>query len=131
MTRWWASPQVDALPMCWERWPAAREERWSLAWHATREHRCMTWFDIMIAPDVGPEVIAGSTRLKAGTAQKMALNMLSTGAMVLLGKTFGNLMVDVRATNQKLHERALTILAQATGLARDDVRRNLRPPTVR
>ena len=79
-----------------------------------------TQADIMIAPHVGPEVIAGSTRLKAGTAQKMALNMLSTGAMVLLGKTFGNLMVDVRATNQKLHERALTILAQATGLARGD-----------
>lgn len=75
--------------------------------------------DIMIAPAVGPEVIAGSTRLKAGTAQKMALNMLSTGAMVLLGKTFGNLMVDVRATNAKLHERALTILRQATGLPRD------------
>jgi len=74
--------------------------------------------DIMIAPDVGPEVIAGSTRLKAGTAQKMVLNMLSTATMVRLGKTFGNLMVDVRATNQKLHERALSILAQATGLPR-------------
>lgn len=74
--------------------------------------------DIMIAPDVGPEVIAGSTRLKAGTAQKMVLNMLSTATMVRLGKTFGNLMVDVRATNQKLRERALSILAQATGLSR-------------
>jgi len=84
-----------------------------------------TQVDIMIAPNVGPEVIAGSTRLKAGTAQKMALNMLSTGAMVLLGKTFGNLMVDVQATNQKLHERALTILAQATGLARDDCEQRL------
>ncbi|HEY7339907.1 MAG TPA: N-acetylmuramic acid 6-phosphate etherase [Ktedonobacterales bacterium] len=74
--------------------------------------------DIMIAPDVGPEVIAGSTRLKAGTAQKMVLNMLSTATMVRLGKTFGNLMVDVRATNQKLRERALGILAQATELPR-------------
>jgi N-acetylmuramic acid 6-phosphate etherase len=74
--------------------------------------------DIMIALDVGPEVIAGSTRLKAGTAQKMALNMLSTATMVRLGKTFGNLMVDVRATNEKLRERALSILAQATGLPR-------------
>lgn len=74
--------------------------------------------DIMIAPDVGPEVIAGSTRLKAGTAQKMVLNMLSTATMVRMGKTFGNLMVDVRATNQKLRERALSILAQATGLPR-------------
>ncbi|HEU4783118.1 MAG TPA: N-acetylmuramic acid 6-phosphate etherase [Ktedonobacterales bacterium] len=74
--------------------------------------------DVMIAPDVGPEVIAGSTRLKAGTAQKMVLNMLSTATMVRLGKTFGNLMVDVRATNEKLRERALSILAQATGLPR-------------
>lgn len=74
--------------------------------------------DIMIAPNVGPEVIAGSTRLKAGTAQKMVLNMLSTATMVRLGKTFGNLMVDVRATNEKLRERALSILAQATGLPR-------------
>jgi N-acetylmuramic acid 6-phosphate etherase len=81
--------------------------------------------DIMIAPNVGPEIIAGSTRLKAGTAQKMVLNMLSTGTMVLLGKTFGNLMVDVRATNQKLRERALTILSQATGLPRDDCENRL------
>lgn len=74
--------------------------------------------DIIIAPDIGPEVIAGSTRLKAGTAQKMALNMLSTATMVRLGKTYGNLMVDVRATNQKLHERALSILLETTGLSR-------------
>ena len=74
--------------------------------------------DITIAPDVGAEVIAGSTRLKAGTAQKMALNMLSTATMVALGKTYGNLMVDVRATNLKLRERALSILMQATQLPR-------------
>src|SRR5216684_6009161 len=72
--------------------------------------------EIMIAPVVGPEVITGSTRLKAGTAQKMVLNMLSTGAMILLGKTFGNLMVDVQATNYKLRQRALSIVRQATGL---------------
>jgi N-acetylmuramic acid 6-phosphate etherase len=72
--------------------------------------------EIMIAPVVGPEVISGSTRLKAGTAQKMVLNMLSTGTMILLGKTFGNLMVDVQATNRKLHRRAVTIVQQATGL---------------
>ena len=72
--------------------------------------------DILIAPVVGPEVIAGSTRLKAGTAQKVVLNMLSTGAMILLGKTFGNLMVDVQATNYKLRQRALAIVRQATGL---------------
>jgi N-acetylmuramic acid 6-phosphate etherase len=72
--------------------------------------------DLLIAPVVGPEVIAGSTRLKAGTAQKMVLNMLSTGAMVLLGKTYGNLMVDVRATNTKLRGRALAIVRTATGV---------------
>src|SRR5205823_1688058 len=75
--------------------------------------------DIMIAPIVGPEVINGSTRLKAGTAQKMVLNMLSTGTMILLGKTFGNLMVDVQPTNHKLHQRAVGIVQQATGLKQD------------
>jgi N-acetylmuramic acid 6-phosphate etherase len=71
---------------------------------------------IMIAPIVGPEVITGSTRLKAGTAQKMVLNMLSTGSMILLGKTYGNLMVDVQATNLKLHLRALKVVQSVTGL---------------
>jgi len=75
--------------------------------------------DIMIAPVVGPEVITGSTRLKAGTAQKMILNMLSTGAMILLGKTYGNLMVDVQATNLKLHQRALKIVQLVTGQDRE------------
>ena len=70
--------------------------------------------DIMIAPVVGPEVISGSTRLKAGSAQKMVLNMLSTGAMIRLGKTYGNLMVDVRATNYKLAQRAIKIVQLAT-----------------
>jgi N-acetylmuramic acid 6-phosphate etherase len=67
--------------------------------------------DILIAPIVGPEVLAGSTRLKAGTATKMVLNMITTGAMVLLGKTYGNLMVDLRATNVKLIERSRRIVA--------------------
>lgn len=71
--------------------------------------------DIMIAPVVGPEVITGSTRLKAGTAQKMVLNMLSTGAMVRLGKTYGNLMVDLQATNAKLRRRAIGIVRDAVG----------------
>lgn len=76
--------------------------------------------DLMIAPVVGPEVIAGSTRLKAGTAQKMVLNMLSTGAMILLGKTYGNMMVDMRATNEKLRERAIAMVQMATGLERKE-----------
>jgi N-acetylmuramic acid 6-phosphate etherase len=72
--------------------------------------------DISIAPLVGPEVIAGSTRLKAGTAQKMVLNILSTGVMIRLGKTFGNLMVDVQASNSKLRARACRIVGEACGL---------------
>lgn len=75
--------------------------------------------DVSIAPLVGPEVIAGSTRLKAGTAQKMVLNMLSTGAMIRLGKTLGNLMVDVQATNTKLRARARRIVAQACDLSEE------------
>ncbi len=81
---------------------------------------------IMIAPVVGPEVITGSTRLKAGTAQKMVLNMLSTGSMILLGKTFGNLMVDVQATNLKLQQRALKIIQTVTGLEREAAEELLR-----
>ncbi len=75
------------------------------------------WCDILIAPIVGPEILAGSTRMKAGTATKLVLNMLSTGAMVLLGKTYGNLMVDLRATNSKLVARARRIVCQLTGLS--------------
>jgi N-acetylmuramic acid 6-phosphate etherase len=65
---------------------------------------------------VGPEFIAGSTRLKAGTAQKLVVNMISTIAMVKLGKTYGNLMVDVRAANEKLRARAVRIVAQGSGV---------------
>lgn len=72
--------------------------------------------EIGIAPIVGPEVVSGSTRLKAGTAQKMALNMISTGVMIRLGKTYSNLMVDVQPTNSKLRQRARRIVAEATGL---------------
>jgi N-acetylmuramic acid 6-phosphate etherase len=75
--------------------------------------------DLTIAPIVGPEVISGSTRLKAGTATKMVLNMLTTGAMVLIGKTYGNLMVDLRASNQKLKIRSQRIVGEITGLTED------------
>lgn len=71
--------------------------------------------DLNIIPLVGPEVLSGSTRLKAGTATKMVLNMLTTGAMVRIGKTYSNLMVDVRATNEKLKERAGRIIEAITG----------------
>jgi N-acetylmuramic acid 6-phosphate etherase len=72
--------------------------------------------DIGIALVVGPEVVSGSTRLKAGTAEKMVLNMISTAVMILLGKTYSNLMVDVQPTNAKLRQRARRIVAEATGL---------------
>ena len=74
--------------------------------------------DIEIALDVGPEVIAGSTRMKSGTATKMALNMISTGAMIRLGKTYGNLMVDLVPSNDKLRDRSIRILAAIAGLDR-------------
>ncbi|HXE79980.1 MAG TPA: N-acetylmuramic acid 6-phosphate etherase [Vicinamibacterales bacterium] len=79
-----------------------------------------TFVDLMIAPSVGPEVIAGSTRLKAGTATKMVLNMLTTTAMVRIGKTYGNLMVDVRTGSEKLRDRARRIVNIVTGLDYDE-----------
>ncbi|MCX7929670.1 MAG: N-acetylmuramic acid 6-phosphate etherase [Chlorobi bacterium] len=71
--------------------------------------------DCIIAPDVGPEILAGSTRLKSGTAQKLVLNMLSTAVMVRIGKTFGNIMVDVQPLSAKLRERAKGIVMRLTG----------------
>jgi N-acetylmuramic acid 6-phosphate etherase len=79
-----------------------------------------TFVDLTIALAVGPEVIAGSTRLKAGTATKMALNMLTTTAMIRIGKTYGNLMVDVRTGSEKLKDRARRIVIMVTGLEYDD-----------
>ncbi len=75
-----------------------------------------TFVDLTIAPAVGPEVIAGSTRLKAGTATKMVLNMLTTAAMVRIGKTYGNLMVDVQTSSEKLKDRARRILTIVSGI---------------
>jgi len=71
--------------------------------------------DVVIAPRVGPEVLTGSTRLKAGTAQKLVLNMLTTGAMVRLGKVYENLMVDLRTASRKLEERTKRVFMNATG----------------
>ena len=71
--------------------------------------------DINLTPIVGPEVVTGSSRMKAGTAQKLVLNMLTTGAMIRTGKVFGNLMVDVEATNAKLIQRQHNIVVEATG----------------
>jgi N-acetylmuramic acid 6-phosphate etherase len=74
---------------------------------------------------VGPELLTGSTRLKAGTAQKLVLNMISTITMIRLGKTYGNLMVDVRASNEKLRARSRRIVALATGASDDEIERAL------
>lgn len=81
--------------------------------------------DIPICPMVGPEILAGSTRLKAGTAQKLVLNMLTTVAMIRLGRVHGNLMIDVRPTNAKLRERARRIVAEITGATDSEVNRAL------
>jgi N-acetylmuramic acid 6-phosphate etherase len=85
--------------------------------------------DLQIAPAVGPELIAGSTRLKAGTATKMVLNMLTTVSMIKVGKTYGNLMVDVYAGSEKLKDRARRIIGIVTGLdyeAADDLLKRAR-----
>ena len=96
-----------------------------------REHRALTGLltcgsaptdllvDALIAVRTGPEVLSGSTRLKAGTATKMVLNMISTSLMVQRGKVHGNLMVDLRATNDKLRDRAARVISRLTGLDRD------------
>jgi N-acetylmuramic acid 6-phosphate etherase len=76
--------------------------------------------DVAINVVVGPEVVAGSTRLKAGTAQKLVLNMLSTATMIRLGKVYGNLMVNVQATNQKLRERVKHIVMEVTGVSYEE-----------
>jgi len=82
--------------------------------------------EIAIVVEVGPEVVSGSTRMKAGTAQKMVLNMLSTGAMTRLGYVYGNLMVNVKLKNSKLAERAVTILQRATKASRERAEQALR-----
>jgi N-acetylmuramic acid 6-phosphate etherase len=76
--------------------------------------------DLVILPVTGPEVVTGSTRLKAGTATKLVLNMLTTGAMIRMGKTFGNLMIDLKATNLKLVDRSQRILMEVCGISRDE-----------
>lgn len=78
--------------------------------------------DVAIVAITGPEIVTGSTRLKAGTATKMILNMLTTGAMIRLGKTWGNLMVDLQATNLKLKDRSERILMESCAISRDDAR---------
>jgi N-acetylmuramic acid 6-phosphate etherase len=82
--------------------------------------------DIAIVAVTGPEVVTGSTRMKAGTATKLILNTITTGAMIRIGKTFGNLMVDMRATNDKLKDRSERIVMEITGIDREKARAALR-----
>ena len=81
--------------------------------------------DLAIVPVTGPEVVTGSTRMKAGTATKLVLNMITTGAMIRIGKTYGNLMVDLKASNAKLRDRSERILVEVCGVDRDEARRLL------
>ena len=90
--------------------------------HTRLEEVC----DVTVAPLVGPEVITGSTRLKSGTAQKMVLNMFTTCAMIKLGKVYGNLMVDLRATNKKLVDRSKRLIIHATGATPEEAARVLK-----
>src|SRR5207248_5781184 len=86
------------------------------------EHDFVAQLDLAIIPIVGPEVVTGSTRLKAGTATKMVLNMITTGAMIRIGKTYGNLMVDLRATNAKLRDRSERIVMELCDVTRENAR---------
>lgn len=104
---------------------AKAQGAYTLGIACNRDASLISSADLAITPIVGPEVISGSTRMKAGTATKMVLNMLSTGAMVLLGKTYGNLMVDLQATNSKLVERSRRIVASLTGRSPDEAERTL------
>ena len=81
--------------------------------------------DLAIVPVTGPEVVTGSTRMKAGTATKLVLNMITTGAMIRIGKTYGNLMVDLKASNAKLRDRSERILVEVCDVDRDEARRLL------
>jgi N-acetylmuramic acid 6-phosphate etherase len=81
--------------------------------------------DVTMLPIVGPEAVTGSTRMKAGTATKLVLNTITTGAMIRLGKTYGNLMVDLRATNNKLIDRSQRIVMEVCGVSRDDAKKLL------
>jgi len=85
----------------------------------TRDSEISQIAHVDITPQPGPEVITGSTRMKSGTAQKMVLNMLTTTAMIKLGKTYGNLMIDLKATNEKLVSRAVNIVCMATGVSEE------------
>ena len=90
------------------------------------DYSTVSFIDHVISVVVGPEIITGSTRLKAGTATKMVLNMITTVAMIKLNKTYGNLMVDLKATNEKLQDRGVRIIMHLTDLCREDAMKLLK-----
>ncbi|MDU8942917.1 N-acetylmuramic acid 6-phosphate etherase [Ovoidimarina sediminis] len=91
-----------------------------------RDSELARWADVTIAPRVGAEVLAGSTRMKSGTAQKLVLNMISTAAMIRIGKTYQNMMVDLSVSNEKLATRAVSIFCTVTGAPAGEARRLLK-----
>lgn len=98
---------------------------YAVAFSANPNAKISDHADIAIEVDCGPEILTGSTRLKAGTAQKLVLNMISTASMVGIGKVFGNLMVDVQPTNEKLVERSKHIVIEATGVSYEEAEKVL------
>lgn len=99
---------------------AKKQQAATIALSCSENSKIAKLADIAITPITGPEAVTGSTRMKAGTAQKLVLNMLSTGTMIKLGKVYGNLMVDVKTSNLKLEERARRIVMEATGCSREE-----------
>ena len=96
-----------------------------IALSCNKNSKISKYADVAIEIDCGPEILAGSTRLKAGTAQKLVLNMVSTATMIGLGKVYKNLMVDVKPTNEKLVERAKGIIAKVTGVTGEEAHKYL------
>lgn len=105
---------------------AALGARTAIVAHSPPPADLVAKIDVTILPIVGPEVVTGSTRMKAGTATKLVLNTITTGAMIRLGKTYGNLMVDLRATNNKLVDRSRRIVMEVCGVSRDEATRLLK-----
>lgn len=99
---------------------ARRRGALTIALACSKKGKIAQHADIAILPEPGPEVISGSTRLKSGTAQKLVLNMLSTGVMIRLGKSYGNLMVDLKASNKKLIRRKINIVSEACGVTKEE-----------
>ena len=92
----------------------------------SRKHMDIKSVDVAICPEVGPEVIMGSTRMKSGTAQKLVLNMLTTTVMIRMGKVYGNMMIDLQLNNKKLTERSKKIIMSITGVSYDEAEKFLR-----